>query len=72
MRRTAILAAGAALLATGCGQKGPLYLPDQNAAVVTAPAAEPEPAPPQPAPPNSPQPKKTDDQGEAQSAPSPH
>jgi predicted small lipoprotein YifL len=72
MRRAALLAASAAVLATGCGQKGPLYLPDQNAAVVTAPAAEPAPAPPPPAAPNSPQPKKTDDPGETQSAPSPH
>jgi predicted small lipoprotein YifL len=30
--------ASAAILA-GCGQKGPLYLPEKNAAVVTAPAA---------------------------------
>jgi len=29
----------------GCGQKGPLYLPDKNAAVVTRPAA-PAAAPP--------------------------
>ena len=28
----------AALLLGGCGQKGPLYLPDKNAAVVTPPA----------------------------------
>ena len=67
MRRAAVLAAGAAVLATGCGQKGPLYLPDQNPTVVTTPAAEPAPAPPQPAPPNSQPPKKPDDQGEAQS-----
>jgi predicted small lipoprotein YifL len=40
MRIVAVLltAASAALLA-GCGQKGPLYLPEKNAAVVTAPAA---------------------------------
>jgi predicted small lipoprotein YifL len=30
-------------LLSGCGQKGPLYLPDKNAAVVTAPT---QPAPP--------------------------
>lgn len=42
MRRLAwLLAAGAALAAAGCGQKGPLYLPDKNAAVVTGPAAVP-------------------------------
>lgn len=34
----ALLAAGVALVAAGCGQKGPLYLPDKNAAVVTSPA----------------------------------
>jgi predicted small lipoprotein YifL len=41
----AALGAAAALTAllSGCGQKGPLYLPDKNAAVVTAPA---QPAPP--------------------------
>ena len=27
------------LAAGGCGQKGPLYLPDKNAKVATAPAA---------------------------------
>lgn len=26
------------VLVTGCGQKGPLYLPDKNASVVTRPA----------------------------------
>jgi predicted small lipoprotein YifL len=36
-------AAALAALLSGCGQKGPLYLPDKNAAVVTAPA---QPAPP--------------------------
>jgi predicted small lipoprotein YifL len=36
-------AAALAALLSGCGQKGPLYLPDKNAAVVTAPAL---PAPP--------------------------
>jgi predicted small lipoprotein YifL len=43
----AVLAAVAAVaLLTGCGQKGPLYLPDKKPAAVTAPA-------PQPAPPGS-------------------
>ena len=32
------LLCGAAALLIGCGQKGALYLPDQNAAVVTRPA----------------------------------
>jgi predicted small lipoprotein YifL len=53
---TWILAAGAALATAGCGQKGPLYLPDKNASVITRPAApqgQTPPAPtgaPQPAP----------------------
>jgi predicted small lipoprotein YifL len=41
MRRAALAAACAALAAAGCGQKGPLYLPDKSAKVVTtAPPAE--------------------------------
>lgn len=42
------------LAAGGCGQKGPLYLPDKNAKVATAPAGSATPATPaaaQPAPP---------------------
>lgn len=39
-----LLAGGAALLLTGCGQKGALYLPDKSAQVVTIPAAPPTPA----------------------------
>jgi predicted small lipoprotein YifL len=31
------LALAAALILGGCGQKGPLYLPDKNAKVVTSP-----------------------------------
>ena len=34
-----LLAAAAAVLAVACGQKGPLYLPDRNARVVTRPPA---------------------------------
>lgn len=42
-----LLAAGAALLVGGCGQKGPLYLPDKGGKVVTsAPAATPATAAP--------------------------
>lgn len=44
MRRAWPLLALAAVAAGGCGQKGPLYLPDRNAKVVTTPA------PPAPAP----------------------
>ncbi|MBV8222992.1 MAG: lipoprotein [Candidatus Eremiobacteraeota bacterium] len=47
----AALPAAALLLALGgCGQKGPLYLPDKSAPVVTSPAS-PAPAAPQPSPP---------------------
>ena len=62
----ALLTAGAlALLVAGCGQKGPLYLPDKNAAVVTsAPAMSPVPPPATAAP--APPPKKSGDQGEDQ------
>ena len=51
MRRAVCLAAlGAAWLAAGCGQKGPLYLPDKNARAVTTPSAQPQPAPAESAP----------------------
>lgn len=67
------LAAAAAL--GGCGQKGPLYLPDHKPQAVTpatpaaapAPAASPAPAPespPAPAAPDTP-PKKNQDDGSA-------
>jgi predicted small lipoprotein YifL len=47
MKRAWLLPFLAALAAGGCGQKGPLYLPDKNAKVVTAPtSAAPEAAPP--------------------------
>lgn len=63
------LAAAAAL--GGCGQKGPLYLPDHKPQAVTpatpaaapAPAAAPE-SPPAPAAPDTP-PKKNPDDGSA-------
>jgi predicted small lipoprotein YifL len=37
----AVLAACTTLVLTGCGQKGPLTLPDKTAAVVTPPAGAP-------------------------------
>jgi predicted small lipoprotein YifL len=37
--RHAVLCLGLLLL-SGCGQKGPLYLPDRNPSVVTTPAAQ--------------------------------
>jgi predicted small lipoprotein YifL len=43
-----------ALMLTGCGQKGPLYLPDQTGEIVTRPAPPPLPAESAEAP-NSPQ-----------------
>jgi predicted small lipoprotein YifL len=56
--RPALIAAGAALVAAGCGQKGPLYLPDKNAAVVTSPAA--------PSAPPGTAPKKSDPDADSQ------
>ncbi|HWW33143.1 MAG TPA: lipoprotein [Steroidobacteraceae bacterium] len=52
MKRAWPLLALAALAAGGCGQKGPLYLPDKGGRVVTsAPAAtQAQPAPPAEAP----------------------
>jgi predicted small lipoprotein YifL len=52
MKRAWPLLALAALAAGGCGQKGPLYLPDKGGRVVTsAPAAtQAHPAPPATAP----------------------
>jgi len=35
---TLIFIACGSVAAAGCGQKGPLYLPDKNASVVTRPA----------------------------------
>jgi predicted small lipoprotein YifL len=41
----ALLALAAAAGLSGCGQKGPLYLPDHKPQAVTAPPAAPAPAP---------------------------
>ena len=40
------LALAGTLLAAGCGQKGPLYLPDKNPPVITNPPAQPSPSQP--------------------------
>ena len=75
MRRALCLSAlGAALLAAGCGQKGPLYLPDRNAPVVTAPATQPQPSPGESAPASpaqapAAQPKPTDKKDEDSGGP---
>jgi predicted small lipoprotein YifL len=61
------LGIAAVLLAGGCGQKGPLFLPDKNKSAVSPPAAAPAPAPapatvpvPVPAPDKDSADKKTD------------
>ncbi len=71
-RAVCLSALGAALLAAGCGQKGPLYLPDRNAPAVTAPAPQPSPgesAPASPAQAPAAQPKTTDKDNEDSGAP---
>lgn len=50
-----VVLVGASLVMAGCGQKGPLFLPDKNASVVTRPA----PAATTPAP--QPEDKKKDE-----------
>jgi len=65
MRRGRPLLALAVLAAAGCGQKGPLYLPDKNATVVTTPAPAATPAdksPPAATPAGKPHDKDQDSQ----------
>jgi predicted small lipoprotein YifL len=50
MRGATLILGAALLLLAACGQKGPLYLPDKQAAVVTS-APVPASAPPAPAAP---------------------
>ena len=68
MRRAWLLPALAALAAGGCGQKGPLYLPDKGGKVVTsAPASTATPAtPPTPATQTAPKPTDKDKDQDAQ------
>jgi predicted small lipoprotein YifL len=82
MKRAWPLLALAALAAGGCGQKGPLYLPDKGGRVVTSapaatqaqpappatapPAATPEAAPPESAAPAAPAPPKPADKDKTQ------
>jgi predicted small lipoprotein YifL len=44
--RVLAVSLAAVLLTAGCGQKGPLYLPDKKPAAVTPPAPAPQPAQP--------------------------
>jgi predicted small lipoprotein YifL len=62
--RHAALVAGVVLVLAGCGQKGPLYLPDQKPAVVTTPA--PSAAVPATPAANPPAPKKQTDEDASQ------
>ena len=80
MRRGWLLLALAALAAGGCGQKGPLYLPDKGGKVVTSapaaqrspPASAPSASPPAEATPAAPAPKPTDkDKDQDQNPPPP-
>jgi predicted small lipoprotein YifL len=48
--RTLVLAACALLALAGCGQRGPLYMPDRNARVATHPATSASSAPASSAP----------------------
>ena len=66
-----LLALAAAVPLSGCGQKGPLYLPDHKPQAVTPAAAAPAPAPaasPVPAP-DSPQAAPAPDNTQAPAAP---
>ena len=57
-----VVLVGASLVVSGCGQKGPLYLPDKNASVVTRPASAAPPPVTTPAPAQPEDKKKDDDQ----------
>jgi predicted small lipoprotein YifL len=67
-KSTWVLLVCASVVAAGCGQKGPLFLPDKNASVVTRPGntttSTPPPAPESgtTAPPTSTQPQPTQPQ----------
>ena len=65
----ALMGACGIALITGCGQKGPLYLPDQATEIVTRPTQTP-PAETPPAPAKAPDaPQSSDSQGHANPAP---
>jgi predicted small lipoprotein YifL len=70
-----VLSLGLVCLCAGCGQKGPLYLPDKNGSVVTSQPAATAPATaapattPAPAAPATTTPKKSPDDGDSQNPP---
>jgi predicted small lipoprotein YifL len=66
---TVVVASGAAVLLTACGQKGPLTLPDKSAAVVTTTPATSPPATPPATPPAAPTDKAKDKDKDASSQP---
>jgi predicted small lipoprotein YifL len=55
--KNVLIATALIVLLSACGQKGPLYLPDENGTVVTRPTQTPTPAP------NSQTPTQTPNQG---------
>jgi len=57
------------MIVAGCGQKGALYLPDKNAAVVTRPGGSSSTTPEQSAPATTPPPLPAPDQGSSQQSP---
>jgi predicted small lipoprotein YifL len=69
MRTAVLVAAGACLLLAACGQKGPLYLPDQKPAVVPSPA--PPAATPAGTDTSPANPKKKTDEADAGDTPAP-
>jgi predicted small lipoprotein YifL len=69
MRRaasTSLMAAALLGLLAGCGQKGPLYLPEKKPAPVSAPATTPPPGPPPPATPAPAKKSDTDKDSDSQ------
>lgn len=68
-----LLTVSAVLLLGGCGQKGPLYLPEKSGTVVTSPPSPPAPVPAgqpqQPSP--APQPQSTPEAPPPGAAPPP-
>lgn len=64
-----VLVVCGSVAAAGCGQKGPLYLPDKNASVVTRPAGANNPAAAEPAPAQPQQQPRDKDKSEDDSKP---